>query len=180
MNAEERDAYLDEVIWPPKGPHEIMYYHRDGTPCKTRREAFAAMEDREDGTPDSHWVAYTQNWRRSVSTIFLCLDHGRGAPAVPLIFESMVFEAGGDFADLDQDRYPTEASALAGHAELVRRYLGARQERRFLKNGSDDRWKQMRGRRLGIWANRAIKRFHTPHLWRRLTPWLEPWRRIDQ
>lgn len=56
-----------------------------------------------------------------VSTVWLGLDHGWG-DGPPVIFESMVFLAG---KDIDQDRYATEADAIAGHDALVTQYGGA-------------------------------------------------------
>ena len=54
-----------------------------------------------------------------VSTIFLGIDHDYGFSGRPLLWETMVFEhpSGGDF----QQRFTTEADALAYHQELVRR-----------------------------------------------------------
>lgn len=52
----------------------------------------------------------------NVSTVWLGADHAWGHGSKILIFESMIF--GGDF-DQHQERYTTEAEALAGHARIV-------------------------------------------------------------
>jgi hypothetical protein len=52
-----------------------------------------------------------------ISTVWLGLDHGFNDDAQPVIFETMIF--GGDF-DEYQERYTTEARALAGHREALR------------------------------------------------------------
>lgn len=51
-----------------------------------------------------------------VSTVWLGLDMMPIGIGVPLIFESMLFQA---WAPIGSDRYPTEAAALAGHDQLV-------------------------------------------------------------
>lgn len=55
-----------------------------------------------------------------VSTIWLGLDHGDGA-GPPVIFETMVFPED-ENAERDQERYSTEAEALAGHAAMVAKW----------------------------------------------------------
>lgn len=52
----------------------------------------------------------------SVSTVFLCFDHGING-ARPLVFETMVF---GGILDAYQRRYRTYDGAKVGHAEIVR------------------------------------------------------------
>lgn len=61
-----------------------------------------------------------------VSTVWLGVDHGHGAPGGPVAFETMVFAAdttigtvGEAVVDLDCRRYRTEAEARAGHDETV-------------------------------------------------------------
>jgi hypothetical protein len=51
----------------------------------------------------------------TVSTVWLGLNHSF-TDGPPLIFETMVF--GGEH-DQDQERYSTEAEALAGHRRIV-------------------------------------------------------------
>ena len=62
-------------------------------------------------------VAFDRVGGAEVSTVWLGLDHGWGG-GPPLIFETMVF--GGDENEW-QARYATEADAMAGHAEVVRK-----------------------------------------------------------
>ena len=64
-------------------------------------------------------VAYTDiPGKGYVSTVWMGLDHNfRDGP--PLIFESMYF-GGGD--EEDQERYSTEAEALAGHERMVKKH----------------------------------------------------------
>jgi hypothetical protein len=66
-------------------------------------------------------VAKTQVGLYRVSTVFLGLDHRMGDAGRPLLFETMVFDAGkdGDEADFGFDRYATWAEAEAGHARAV-------------------------------------------------------------
>lgn len=52
-----------------------------------------------------------------VSTVWLGLDHNWGG-GEPILFETMSF-GGGEEQDETQWRWPTEAAALAGHAEIV-------------------------------------------------------------
>ena len=59
---------------------------------------------------------------KRVSTVWLGLDHQFG-DGPPLIFETMVFsdkDSEGD--DRDQERYSTEAEAIAGHEAMVERW----------------------------------------------------------
>jgi hypothetical protein len=51
-----------------------------------------------------------------VSTVFLQLDHGFGG-GPPVLFETMVFETGGD--STFQERYCTWTEAEAGHKAVV-------------------------------------------------------------
>lgn len=90
------------------------YYDRQGNPI-TMHEWAAALETQrrvaETTLPDGKWV----------STVWLGLDHRFGSGA-PVIFETMVFPADGDFGDIDCERYSTEAEALAGHAAMVEKW----------------------------------------------------------
>lgn len=55
-----------------------------------------------------------------VSTVWLGLDHGFGATARPLIFETMAFEQDRTGMDeLAMDRYATEAEAETGHVAII-------------------------------------------------------------
>jgi hypothetical protein len=51
-----------------------------------------------------------------VSTVWLGLDHNFGGKGPPLIFETMVF--GGTNSEY-QERYSTEAAAIAGHERIA-------------------------------------------------------------
>lgn len=65
----------------------------------------------------------------TVSTVFLGLDYGFGGP--PRWFETMVF--GGHY-DQAQERYETQAEAIAGHEEWVVRVLEAITEERVKRD----------------------------------------------
>ena len=91
----------------------IGYYDRDGRPLTSKE--WGAMLERQDKRrvaettlPDGKWV----------STVWLGLDHNFGG-GPPLIFETKVFPSSTDFTDLDQERYATEAEAMAGHQVMV-------------------------------------------------------------
>ena len=93
------------------------YYRRDGTPYVGGVLDWARDFESMDRT-----VKQQRLWNRLVvSTVFLGLDHsfGRGPP---LIFETMAFPNEW-WSDYYQDRYSTEAEALAGHRRAVRRFL---------------------------------------------------------
>lgn len=53
-----------------------------------------------------------------ISTVWLGTDHNYLDDGNPIIFETMVFEAGGG-VDLACQRYETEEEALLGHDNLV-------------------------------------------------------------
>ena len=55
----------------------------------------------------------------SLSTVFLCLDHGMGRFDEPMIYESMWF---GGIHDGRQRRYSTKQEAKEGHAEMLLEY----------------------------------------------------------
>ena len=86
-----------------------MYFDRQGEPLETL--AWARLHS----DPEYKRVALTELGGYTVSTVWLGLNHNWGQ-GPPLIFETMVFGGGGS-ADLDMDRYSTEAQALAGHEE---------------------------------------------------------------
>lgn len=65
---------------------------------------------------DEQRVARTKTRHAEISTVWLGLNHNWMPDGPPLIFETMVF--GGSF-DQHQERYSTEAEALAGHARIV-------------------------------------------------------------
>lgn len=54
-----------------------------------------------------------------ISTVWLGFNHNFWFAGPPLIFETMVFsKEDPSCEDLDQERYPTEAAAIAGHEQL--------------------------------------------------------------
>jgi hypothetical protein len=60
-----------------------------------------------------------------VSTVFLGLDHGYGLTSLPILFETMVFDAQGQIRACR--RYATRADALDGHQDLVMHMLQMQQ-----------------------------------------------------
>lgn len=56
-----------------------------------------------------------------VSTVFLGLDHRRGADGPPILFETMVF---GGALNGEQERYSTWEEAQTGHDAMVARVKG--------------------------------------------------------
>lgn len=155
MTPEEKEAYLDE---PLPADERTMYYHRDGTPFATRREAFAALERGPHNTRDSHWVAFTRAGTRFVSTVYLCINHSF-IFGPPLIFESMAFDNGNFDGSLGQDRYTTEAQAFEGHARMVREVLGKEAWKRYREYGSDPREDGK------IWESPATRKSRTRRWW---------------
>lgn len=74
-------------------------------------------------------IAYDEIDHVRVSTVWLGLDHRFGGDGPPLIFETMVFPKKNgnwldDYRDVDCQRYATEAEALAGHKEMVEKWIG--------------------------------------------------------
>lgn len=156
MTPEERDAYLDE---PLVKSEDQLYFNRDGTPCKTRREAFAAMDVRGPEHRVGEWLSKSGKVR--VSTIFLCIDHGWGE-GPPIIFETMVF---GGPLDQEQWRYSTEAQALAGHARAIK----------WVKHPI-----RMRGMQW-LRGSMRVKVRSLEEWWGRVTVgWISVWRRITR
>jgi hypothetical protein len=104
--------------------HSFMYYDRTGKAISADR--FALLYAQED----YRVVAKTlgRNGVR-ISTIWLGIDHAFGV-GEPLIFETMVF--GQNSSDLEQYRYSTEAEALKGHEEYVKKYGRASLWERYL------------------------------------------------
>jgi hypothetical protein len=100
---------------------EARYYDRDGKPIRSRATWGAKWKDRKyvrvasNELPDGKWV----------STVWMGLDSsfGRGPP---LIFQTSVFRRKGDFDELDERKYSTEAEALKGHKRLVKKWSGLR------------------------------------------------------
>jgi len=67
----------------------------------------------------SRVVAQTVVGPMRVSTVFLVIDHNQSLDpdALPLVFETMIFDSDGD--DRYQERYSTWNEAEAGHAKAV-------------------------------------------------------------
>lgn len=86
----------------------MSYYDRKGNPISF--EQFIILWQMKERR-----VALTEGpgWR--VSTVWLGLNHSFGG-GPPLIFETMSFEEG---EEQEQERYATEAEALAGHEAVV-------------------------------------------------------------
>lgn len=94
-----------------------MYYDRDGKPLADTMAWGKLFRDREyqrvarDTLPNGLLV----------STVWLGMDHGFD-DGPPIIFETMVFAAENDMDELDCIRYATEAEALFGHVEAVKKW----------------------------------------------------------
>ena len=93
------------------------YYDRQGNPIEDVLE-WARLYESEDRT-----IGYEERDGVRVSTVWLGLNHNYLPGGPPLIFETMVF--GGEF-DQHQDRYSTEAQAIAGHDQWVAKVFGTR------------------------------------------------------
>lgn len=95
------------------------YYDRQGNPLPDPhvdmeawiREWASLFEDE-----DYRRVALTEIGDVRISTVWLGIDHNFWGQGPPLIFETMVF---GGPLDEEQERYSTEAQALAGHDQMV-------------------------------------------------------------
>lgn len=98
------------------------YYNRSGEPISQQEWAtLLAQEDYRRVGMDTVDDPGKPGISVMVSTVWLGLDHGWGNYE-PIIFETMIF--GGDF-DQWQDRYATEAEAIAGHAAALAMVQGA-------------------------------------------------------
>lgn len=58
---------------------------------------------------------------KTVSTVWLGLDHSFSEAGPPIIFETMVFPKG-DLGELDMERYATLEEAEAGHRLMVEKW----------------------------------------------------------
>ena len=120
------------------------YYAKDGTPIGDTLTWAELFEDREYTR-----VAETilEDGTR-ISTIWLGLDHNFFDNGPPIIFESMVFDGAVSYTEgiaaneelglpargpmayhesWDEQRYSTEAEAIAGHDALVKKWRGIRE-----------------------------------------------------
>lgn len=92
----------------------IDYYDREGNPLDDAE--FMRLFSKGESY---RRVARDEVGKYLVSTVWLGIDHGFGEVG-PLIFETMVFESGNS-NNVVCKRYATEAMALAGHHNIVRR-----------------------------------------------------------
>jgi hypothetical protein len=98
-------------------PRIQLHYDRDGEPIDLAMYC-VLMED-----PDYKHVARTDLGLYVVSTVWLGIDLGIGAPYdmakwfPTQLFETMVF--GDDWRGLDCYKWPTEEAAMVGHEEVV-------------------------------------------------------------
>jgi hypothetical protein len=129
---------VDDSIWDDITDPHIGYYDRQGNRIslrqwgelrygKTWREGVQAPEDGDDYAR----IGLTTVGPVRVSTVWLGLDHRMPWPGggPPVIFETMVFGGADDQA---QERYCTEAAALAGHDQWVARQRSWRMRWRAL------------------------------------------------
>lgn len=93
------------------------YYDRQGNPM-TLTEWAQSFETRQGQRRVAETTLANGRW---VSTVWMGLDHSFGS-GPPLIFETMVFASPDDRADLDCDRYSTEAEALVGHQRMCEKW----------------------------------------------------------
>lgn len=105
-----------------RGP---MYYHRDGTPYVGPNDTLDWARDHANREIAIVKQELTPNKLFWVSTVWLGLDHSFSG-VIPIIFESMVFcrfpFSLHPCSDIDQDRYASEADALAGHTAMYKQY----------------------------------------------------------
>ena len=79
-------------------------------------------EERQLGWAQDRRVDLTQVGNRSVSTVFLPIDHGWESGGLPYLFETMVFsDSDGDPWTDYQDRWRSWDEAQVGHNRVVAR-----------------------------------------------------------
>lgn len=101
-----------------------MYYKRNGEPYSGGEETLQWGKDFKNKKLKLVKQELLSNGFY-VSTVWLGLDHSFHPGQKPLIFETMVFkkikkDKLGE--DVDMDRYSTEAEALQGHEEMVKKW----------------------------------------------------------
>jgi len=82
--------------------------------------AFSAWYGSRSGRTD--WiVGKTVVGGYEVSTVFLAIDHNFGGCGAPILWETMVFHAGGGYREAGDHtrRYTSRSDAVRGHAEVV-------------------------------------------------------------
>ena len=102
-----------------------MHYRKDGTPIDVM-EWGSLFHDK---AYQSVKRTKLPGGKKLVSTVWIGIDHGLGLGGMPLIFETMVFRRPG-FDEVDACRWPTEAEAIAGHADLCRYWRQNHRQRR--------------------------------------------------
>jgi hypothetical protein len=101
----------------------MRYYNRDGSAFEGTVHEWARQFEIANRRVGLTVVSDGANPGRQyrVSTMFLGIDHNYSGGA-PVLFETMVFAEGDDVdsnLDEEQDRYTTEAEAVAGHVRWV-------------------------------------------------------------
>jgi len=96
----------------------VYLYDKAGMPTDFTRDT-DILKEWKDAWSVSRVVAQTVVGPMHVSTVFLVLDHNQSPDpdALPLVFETMIFDADGD--EQYQERYSTWNEAEAGHARAV-------------------------------------------------------------
>lgn len=94
----------------------MRYYDRQGSPISM--DEWARMFEDWDVKTVAQSDVGVSGRTVHVSTVWLGIDHNWDPEGPPLIFETMAF---GGSIDQAQDRYTTEAQALAGHAAMCAR-----------------------------------------------------------
>lgn len=103
-----------------------MFYKligRDVRPCESEADIVEAFENR--------WTWKTDIGDKSVSTVFLALNHNFTGKGPPVLFETMVFP--------EQEicvRYCTYEEAVKGHSKIVERI---RKQKGHAHAGTDNR-----------------------------------------
>ena len=67
-------------------------------------------------------VDYNEDKEYSVSTVFLVMDRGWGAPGPPLVFETRVSSLD-SMVEPDMERYSTWEEAKEGHRKMCKKWL---------------------------------------------------------
>jgi len=129
-----------------------LHFDRQGNPLETLEWA-RLFEDR-DGRIVSQVELPNGKW---VSTVWIGTGMGYG-DSRPLIFETMVFPTAIGGRDLDCERYATEAEALAGHAEMVKKWR-VRPNKRLKK--------RVRAKKIGRQREDAHKTHRQMYAWYR-------------
>lgn len=65
----------------------------------------------------------TRLWNgKWVSTVFLGIDYNFSLSGRPILFETMVFPAPGNYREIDMNRYRTYEEAIKGHELMVKKW----------------------------------------------------------